>query len=184
MAREIECKVSLEHTEVEHMARRIGLVLPEARSTSISKDDVYYTRQYEHKALFRLRREEDGITITRKEKEERNDGVEVNREIEFSCPVEDYRGLRQFFASLAYVPLIEKRKHGTAWMRGTLTVELVEVDGLGWFLEMEQLLPDDASDIAVEQALFGLAELREQLGIATYRLESRYYIDMLQALGT
>jgi adenylate cyclase class IV len=60
----------------------------------------------------------------------------------------------------------------------------VEVDGLGWFLEMERLLPDDASDTAVEQALLGLAELREQLDIAAYPLESRYYIDMLQALGT
>ncbi|HCJ93769.1 MAG TPA: class IV adenylate cyclase [Sphaerochaeta sp.] len=184
MAREIECKVSLEYSEIAEMVRRIGLVLPDAIRSSISKDDIYYTRQSEHKALFRLRREEDGITVTRKEKEERNDGVEVNHEIEFSCQVEDFHGLGQFFASLAYVPLIEKRKHGTAWVHGTLTVELVEVDGLGWFLEMERLLPDDASDTAVEQALLGLAELREQLDIAAYPLESRYYIDMLQALGT
>lgn len=184
MAREIECKVSLEYSEIAEMVRRIGLVLPDVIRSSISKDDIYYTRQSEHKALFRLRREEDGITVTRKEKEERNDGVEVNHEIEFSCQVEDFHGLGQFFASLAYVPLIEKRKHGTAWVHGTLTVELVEVDGLGWFLEMERLLPDDASDTAVEQALLGLAELREQLDIATYPLESRYYIDMLQALGT
>jgi hypothetical protein len=49
---------------------------------------------------------------------------------------------------------------------------------------MERLLPDDASDTAIDQALLGLAELREQLDIATYPLEPRYYIDMLQALET
>lgn len=184
MAREIECKVPLKYSEIAEMARRIGLVLPDATCTSIHKDDIYYTSQPQEKALFRLRREENGITITRKQKEERTDGVEVNHEIEFSCPVGEYLGLRQFFASLAYIPLIEKRKHGTAWVHGTLTVELVEVDGLGWFLEMERLLPDDASDTAVDQALLGLAELRAQLDIATYPLEPRYYIDMLQALDT
>lgn len=180
MAHEIEIKVHLQVDEVQTLRSRIDRHFPRARSFPIHKMDTYYCKQPGTEALFRVRSDGSGVTVTRKVKEKRTDGVEVNTEIEFHGLPAELQTIDRFFQELGYRPLIEKCKRGTAWIEEDLTMELVEVSGLGWYLEMEVLAPETDDGTLVNQALDRLARLRQQLGVGELPLEGRYYIEMLR----
>lgn len=178
MAREVECKLHVEAHEVAALSERIDRVLPDAQRLVVDKQDVYY-HQDSSPAQFRIRRDGQDVVVTRKHKEQRSDGFEVNQEIEFSVDTKNGNVVHRFFESLGYRPMLEKVKRGTMWKQGLLTVELVAVSDLGHFLEIELLLSDTESEEAVLSALHELDGLRETLGVADRPLESRYYIEML-----
>jgi len=80
------------------------------------------------------------------------------------------------------LPVVEKKKIGNSWQKGTLTIELVEVEQLGWFIEIEKLLDDNASEREINGAIEQLSEIRNELGLSDYPLQGRYYSEMLQDL--
>ena len=77
---------------------------------------------------------------------------------------------------------LEKKKTGQAWQQDNVTIELVEIERLGWFIEIEKLLEDNASEREVTRAVSSLATIRKELGLGDYPLEGRYYSEMLQEL--
>jgi adenylate cyclase class 2 len=177
--REVECKMQVASDQVEILACRIQDVLSEIEPREVHKEDVYFSKDGVT-ADFRVRISDDSVLVTRKVKELRTDGVEINEEIEFSVLRESVGQLNQFFASLKFLPSIQKYKRGKLWRRDTLTVELVNVKFLGWFLEIEFLLPNSATVQQIDESVKLLSSLRRQLGVDTLPVESRYYIDMLQ----
>jgi len=179
MSCEIECKLRLPEQEIDQTAHRIDTVLENPERLQVVKDDMYYTWDGTQ-ALFRIRSDGNHVAVTRKAKEVRSDSLEVNEEIEFSLDVSQLTKVEDFFRSLGYSRFVAKRKRGWAWYQGNLTVELMEVASLGWFLEMEVLLPDSADAESVDSALARLSELRRKLELADRPLEGRYYIDMLR----
>jgi len=176
MAKEVECKMAIDPSLLVSLPAVISQALGNIAAVHIDKYDVYYGRKGKG-TEFRIRKDGTNLVVTRKHKEDRADGVEVNREIEFHVSNGD---VKAFFTSLGYTPLIEKRKVGSMWKNGNLTVELVHVDHLGDYLEMELLLEDDANDMELRDALDRLAALRSRFGVADLPLEGRYYIDMLR----
>ncbi len=179
MATEVECKIALGDIPVQNAFQTIDSVLsPQAKREEVSKKDLYWSTDTATPALFRVRESGDCLIITRKSKEERSDGVEVNDEIEFTTTAET-DSVHSFFTSLGYIPLYRKEKQGWLWKSGNLTVELVEVSSLGWYVEMEILL-DDGDGLTAEMAMDRLFSLREQIGLAHVPLEGRYYSEMLQ----
>ena len=176
MAKEVECKVAIDPCLIASLPDVISRTLGDSPLTPVEKYDVYYGRKGKE-AEFRIRKDGTTVVVTRKQKEERADGVEVNCEIEFHVSEGD---VHAFFTSLGYIPLIEKRKVGSMWRDGNLTVELVHVKGLGDYLEMELLLADDANESELKNALNRLATLRLRFGVADLPLEGRYYNDMLR----
>ncbi|MDD3902959.1 MAG: adenylate cyclase, partial [Sphaerochaeta sp.] len=58
-----------------------------------------------------------------------------------------------------------------------LHVELVEVLGLGWFLEMEFILEDEA---LIDTAKKALLSVLDSLLIARESVEERYYMHLLK----
>ncbi len=125
------------------------------------------------------------IVVTRKDKQ-RGGALEVNHEIEFAVATSDGQSLQEFFTSLGYVVYIEKRKDGWIWDLAFADIpypchlELVDVTSLGWFVEIEFLLPDGSSDAAIADAQSKLMQMLQTLDIPAGALEPRYYMDLLK----
>ena len=181
MAHEIECKIALTEQQVSPLENRIRHLLGSIESEPVVKKDTYFTQDGTH-AEFRLRRSHKSLVVTRKFKQHRDDGVEVNREIEFSVLGSQDVAVEAFVRSLGFRELICKEKRGTLWRQGELTIELVHVHHLGWFLEMELLICDEAAKLpkGIDDAVVRLSKLRTDLGVGDMPLEPRYYIDILR----
>ncbi len=179
MATEVECKMAVGSEPVTELWRRIDSYFPsECIRKDVDKKDLYWGTDPLSKALFRVRESEDRFFITRKSKEIRSDGLEVNDEIEFTTDP-DTREVNRFFSSLGFIPMYRKAKHGWLWNSGHLTVELVEVSTLGWYVEMEILI-ESSGDYTAENALEELMKLRSALQLDHLPLEGRYYSEMLK----
>jgi len=158
---------------------RINAIEGISKPVAEHKADIYFSRPGEKKH-FRVRLQGDSVVITSKTKEKRHDGTEDNHEIEFSTKVDSYPRVLAFFSSLGFEEYIRKEKTGWLWSLGRVAVELVQVGPLGWFIEMEIVLGDDASDPDVLRAKGELFELLGKLGIGRDMLEDRYYMDLLR----
>jgi adenylate cyclase class 2 len=122
-------------------------------------------------------RSRNAVIVTYKSKETR-DGIEVNREQEFS--VSGAEPFEELLSRLGFRPAISKRKSGFSWDYDGISAELAEVAGLGWFAELEILAGDDNPE-TVRTASRRLLELLAKLGIGEDRIEPRYYTEMLQS---
>ncbi len=154
------------------------------------KEDVYFSYPDED-ALFRMRLEQSGpsfedmqglVVFTYKDKTLK-DGIEVNEEREFSSPSDQGPSAKQFFLSLGYEVYITKTKRGYLYTYPAsptlplLTIELVDVVGLGWFIEMEFVLEDTSR---VGQAKACLLDVLKQVGIDHAMIEDEYYMHLLK----
>jgi predicted adenylyl cyclase CyaB len=176
---EIECKIPLSAEQKDTVRTAVQELFSSQEPTAVYKDDRYYTDTTGETA-FRVRCSEHQLEVTRKQKQRTPDGFEMNREIAFSTAVDEASHIYEFFQSLGYVELARKQKEGVSWHRNTLTIELVHVQHLGWFLEMEHLLGESASSTEIDAALADLNHLRKALHLDAIPVEGRYYLDMLQ----
>ena len=132
---------------------------------------------------YRLRKEKreiDGMEksasfISYKKKEVR-DEIEINEEREFEVKPGELAG--EFFHELGFESGISKRKRGWAYTWEGITAELVEVEGLGWFVELEILIEKQQEE-NFEAAKKRLLDFLDDLGIKKEALESRFYTEML-----
>ncbi|MCL2233295.1 MAG: class IV adenylate cyclase [Treponema sp.] len=187
MATEIEVKARVHDSE----ALYVLLHKNAEYSGAFDKEDTYWNFALPPAMpilQIRLRREKriraDGTAVsatlaTYKNKEVR-DGIEINDEMEFE--VNPGPEFERFLKTMGFKPGIFKRKRGWAFSRGEITAELVEVEKLGWFLELE-ILADIAEAGSLEKTV---AEGKEKilgfltvLGIGREAIESRYYSEML-----
>jgi adenylate cyclase class 2 len=116
------------------------------------------------------------ILVTCKNKEVR-EGIEVNEEEEFR--VSGGRAFGVFLSRLGLVPAKKKRKRGWSWTAGDIQAELSQVEGLGWFIELEILEPreDEERVRAARERLFAFLA---KTGIPESAVETRYYTEMLE----
>ena len=192
MAAEIELKAHVENSEV------IKVLLEEKAlySYAFTKEDDYYfsalakdnfpsgVRIRCENRMFADGTEKNLLFLTYKLKEV-VDGIEINDEREFeirpsSCqaPVECLAsiGFREFLEKAGFSHGISKKKKGWSFSHDGMTIELVEVEGLGWFIELEILA---GSKNNVEQEKKKLLGFLDILGISRSAIESRYYSQML-----
>lgn len=140
------------------------------------KIDRYYGAPGGERPKFRLRRDDGSLVCTFKENYGTG-GHEENRETEFI--VSDGEAFERFAEFLGFSCTVEKRKVGRSWVIDRVRCELSEVSRLGFFLELEILLPDDADGAersAAKDLLF--ATLRE-LNIDEQYVESKPYTRMI-----
>lgn len=125
---------------------------------------------------FRIRVQDETATVTFKEKN-REHGVEFNVEREFV--IDDVNAFVHLVGVLGYVDDISKRKSGLGFDFDDLHVELVRVDGLGEFIEVESVSGDgdrDGRDAAAER----IRSLLASLPVDMSRVEDRPYTQMLR----
>ncbi|MFA5852985.1 MAG: class IV adenylate cyclase [Spirochaetales bacterium] len=124
----------------------------------------------------RLRIEPDQATVTFKEKTY-TDNIEVNKEVEFG--ILDAEAFRKFLDKMSAKLMYRKRKSGTAWKdESGIVAELVQVDGLGEYLEVETLFEEDAA-IDVEEIKRNLMKIIERCGLTISNIEPRPYSQLL-----
>jgi adenylate cyclase, class 2 len=100
----------------------------------------------------------------------------VNDEREFT--VSDATVFGDLLSRLGLAVWIRKRKIGEAWTADGVTIELSEIEGLGFFVELEILADvDDAATVA--EARKRLQATLERIGIDAAKIETRYYTEML-----
>jgi adenylate cyclase, class 2 len=128
--------------------------------------------------------------VTYKTKEVR-DGIEVNNEKEFEvCSAQNSPVIvfDEFLKMTGLAPGFSKHKKGWAFSKDGINAELLEVEKLGWFLEMEIVVNDierDAiKDTAIEEKKKQLLEFLSDLGIEKDAIESRYYSEMLKEFAS
>jgi adenylate cyclase class 2 len=197
MAIEIELKAWVDDPEaVEKLLSALGTY-----DCAYEKDDTYWfpggksggTATIPPSGM-RIRREKDrdaaggvheSVIVTYKNKEIR-DKIEVNQEREFT--VSDGEIFADLLNRLGLKPGIQKHKRGKAWICGTdrdgpaVRAELSELDGLGWFIELEILAAED-SERTVQNSRKRILSLLEKLKIPREKIETRPYTEMLAHLS-
>ena len=190
MATEIEVKAHV------HDSKALKALLHEKAeySGAFEKDDTYWVFAPELRtpavpsSRVRLRREKrslpdgsgESVTLVTYKTKEVRDGIEINDELEFEVtPGPEFE---RFLKTMGFKPGFYKQKRGWGFSRGEISAELVEVEKLGWFIELEILV--DAMEAGEREKT--VAEGREKLlgflaalGIGREAIESRYYTEML-----
>jgi adenylate cyclase class 2 len=126
-------------------------------------------------------REAEAVRITYKFKEVR-ERIEVNDERELLLAPPVWAGaehLEELFRLLRLEPRAAKVKQGRAWRYGDVRAELCQVEGLGWFVEMEILAERDDEETC-EAARAQLLELLDKTGVERGKIETRYYTELLR----
>ena len=164
----------------------------QGEGNSVNKSDLYFHRPGEKHQAFRIRRNNGKLEFTAKNT--RSDGLsEENDEFEFSAPVEEREKAEGFFKCLGYEPYFRKTKMGFDWdlVQGDIHVELLEVSGfrygcdreekeLGWFLEMEILIPfKEASPDTLREKQNKLHKVLHEFGLGEENIEMTSYRSMI-----
>ncbi len=175
---EIEMKAHLDDpARIREKLERIATFTGKARKRDhyyaplgIALEEIDWVRD----VPFRLREVGNRAIVTCKRRRRRA-GLEINEEIEFA--VDDPAAFDRFAHAIGFFPCITKEKITERFRKDDLTLELNEVKGLGWFLEVEYLseTPSDAERIRIR-----IRELFATLGIPPEAIEPRYYVEMLR----
>lgn len=174
MPYEIELKARIDDWRgVEARVRTLCTWVREFR-----KEDRYFRRSEssEVETAFRLRLDGPSAVGNFKEKRER-DGVEYNREREFH--VDDADAFLELIGRIGCEQYAAKVKTGLEFRHGRITVELVHVDDLGDFLELEVLEPAPDYE-AHARAAAEIRTLLERVGISVASIEPGSYVDLLR----
>lgn len=178
---EVEIKARTDDIdEVETKLRNMGSLLDEIdyKDTYFKPAGVDGYTSYR----FRLRRSKETALVTAKEKIEQ-EGCDASREHEFE--VSDPEAFENFVLLFGFKVMIEKSKKGRRWQLElapgkSAVVELVSIEGLGKFVEIE-IMVDDTSQVTA--AADGIRELLNKLGIPESAIEERPYTFLLYELG-
>lgn len=153
---------------------------------SFDKSDVYYKQKKPPRQSVRLRREtayfngKDSVEkqwVTYKQKDRLEDGLEVNREIEFE--VSDGDSFLKMLDGFGFELSMKKHKKSKSYHYKEFHIELVEIETLGNFVEIETLREDKSSE-TVAKAQTELYKLLEKCGIPQNEVEKRYYSELLK----
>lgn len=162
---------------MEKMAALIDSLSEEGHK-GVKKHDLYFHRPGEVQQALRIRRFEDHLEVTAK-KQFKDCVSEENREYEFSASLDEAENLKAFFLCLGYEEYFVKEKTGFEWYFGPVHVELLEVNGVGAFLEMEYLLDFSSSKEDVEHAQQELYRLLHLFGLDESDVEMKSYREMI-----
>ena len=207
MAKEIELKAHVGDSEA---LRRILFEKAEY-SGAFEKDDTYWFpgpnssqgAQGLPPSGLRLRREkrtfpggtERAATYATFKRKKVVDGMEINDEYEFeviSSPYERTSVFEEFLAMMGLKPGFSKRKRGWTFSHDGINAELLELEGLGWFIELEIIrgssneeasYKEEASD-KIEEKRKQLLDFLDSLGVSREAIESRFYSEMLNSAKT
>ena len=144
----------------------------------VHKLDRYLRRPGEDVQAMRLRMNNGSLEFAVKRTHSGPEG-EDNEEYEFSADRREYERALEFFHVLGLEDFFIKKKDGWQWMDGDAHIELLSVNTLGWFLEIEVLLPFGSSEEEEAMARNAISSIMDECGIEESDYESRAYRDMI-----
>ena len=150
---------------------------------SVDKEDCYYRRPGEKIQAFRIRKNNGVLEFTTKINSKNEKGEENNCEYEFESSLDQMDKAKLFFENLGYEFFFEKIKRGFDWKYRGVHVELLCVEHVGTLLEMEALIPFDATDSDVSEAAALINSILDEVGIPKSKIEKRSYRSMILNRG-
>ena len=108
---------------------------------------------------------------------------ENNSEYEFQAPSGQLDDTVRFFHALGLEDFFIKKKDGWEWHSGRAHIELLEVNDLGFFIEIEILLPFDADPEEIEDARVHIHRILNECGVGEDSIETRSYREMILSRG-
>ncbi|MBO4758850.1 MAG: class IV adenylate cyclase, partial [Spirochaetaceae bacterium] len=103
--------------------------------------------------------------------------LEVNKEIEFE--VSDGNSFLNMLEGLGFELSLKKHKKTKSYHYKEFHIELVEIESLGNFVEIETLQEDENPE-TVKRLQNALYEVLEKCGISKDAVEKRYYSELLR----
>jgi adenylate cyclase, class 2 len=172
---EIELKARVDDPEA--VERRVASFASYQRA--FDKSDEYWHGQSWRDARgtkgFRLRKDDGKAVVTFKRKTYL-EGMEVNNETEFE--VSDPDAFNALAERLDCERYYSKHKRGTAYGYDSCTIELVTVDGLGAFIEIECLIEGEDTAL-VNEAKARVRSILAKAGVPESRIEGRGYSELI-----
>lgn len=172
-----EIEIKAHAGDMEKMAAIIDSFSDSGRK-AVKKHDLYFHRPGETLQALRIRHFADHLEVTAK-KQFKDSVSEENQEYEFSASLDQAENLKAFFLCLGYEEYFVKEKTGFEWYFGPVHVELLKVNDLGVFLEMEYLLDFSSSKEDVEHAQKKLYHLLHLFGLDESDVEMKSYREMI-----
>ena len=171
--REIEVKART--TEPERIRAELDSRLGEGRE--VHKRDHYFHLPGVLEQSLRIRCYDGKTELTTKHNRRDEEG-ENNLEYEFLALPGEYDKAVAFFHALGHVDYFIKTKDGWEWNDDDAHIELLSVNDLGWFVEIEILLPFDASDEEAQRSGRRIHGILSSLGVED-GVEPTSYRDMI-----
>ena len=171
--REIESKAKVDRPDCikAELERRFG------QGSEVHKKDHYFHLPGEYLQSLRIREYDGKIEITTKHNSRDSNG-ENNEEYEFLAACGEYDKAVAFFHALGHEDYFIKRKDGWQWYADDMHIELLSVNDLGCFAEVEILLPFGCSDEKADESGRKIRALLSSLGLEGC-IETRSYRDMI-----
>ena len=171
--REVEAKAKVSFLDLEKVFSFFDSTIGEP--SIITKVDKYYTKKNSSDE-FRIRRIDNKYVYTEKVKSmsgKFEDNIETEREI-----TKDEA--KQFDSDCKIFAIKEKRGYvwSSKYKGNQLTVELFDVMNLGFYLEIEVIMDNNATFEAKEEARNHILSLFKKLELEE-KLEKRKYLDLL-----
>lgn len=139
--------------------------------------DVYFKPKHTSGHV-RLRNDGSNFLVTTKFKQI-SDGIEVNDEVEFG--VSDGGAFCRMLHRFGFEPYIVKRKHSKVYRADDVRFDLVEVEQLGTFIEIEIMCEAQSEVAAARQRLL---DWLMRLEIEQDTVEGTPYTQLLREQGT
>lgn len=172
--KEIEAKAHVDASRVDEI--KAYFVKKYSQPATVSKSDYYIKTQDEGK--FRIRKDGEKYFWTKKDKSLDKNGIECNIETEYEI---DKNKACDILKEVQ--PFFTKTKKGFLWCTeyasNSAHIELLNVEPLGWFLEIELLVKEDSSYCDIQGFKKWIMAFFDYLNLADC-IEKRKYMEMLQ----
>ena len=176
MAIELEFKFKIKEVDKERLENRVALLLSDGEFKEFVKEDLYFKKD----DFIRIRCDDKTLLITKKIKNKTEQGYEINNEDELTFTTDFKESFIKLLNFLGYKESFRKLKKGRMWHKENLTVEIVYVEKLGWFIELEILLKDEAKAEEIKESWLKLENIKRSLGLDDSNLESKNYSELLK----
>ena len=176
--REVEIKAHA--SSPEDVRKKLTALYGEGRE--VHKRDHYFRRPGESIQALRIRQYNGIIEMTCK-KTGVNESGENNLEYEFRSSPDQLDAAASFFHALGFEDFFIKKKDGWEWNGRGAHIELLDVNDLGWFLEIEMILPFDSSEHDAEEAEKVIHGILHDAGLPEDDIERRSYREMILESG-
>lgn len=127
----------------------------------------------------RVRNNNGALETTVKKNTNMANGDENNLEFEMDLGHTKEEDAIAFFSVLGYSFHFNKYKTGWDWNYDGVHIELLSVNDLGWFLEMEALIDFDADDELISECRNKLHSLLSRFGLDESDIETKSYKSMI-----
>ena len=171
--REIESKARV--ADPERVKAILDSLYGEGRE--VHKRDHYFHLPGSLLQSLRIREHGGKLELTTKHSSRDANG-ENNEEFEFLADPVEYDRAVAFFHALGHEDYFVKNKDGWEWQADDAHIELLSVNDLGYFAEIEILIPFDADERVADECGKKVLSLLSSLGLAEC-VERRAYRDMI-----